>query len=187
MRSVLEPAAASFAPSRQHYESLPTALLQSIFAQLLFKQKMTCEAVCSGWRSVLRCPPYIDSKQPCDPSTAGVWGSLVIVLQYDRPDLTDDPPQIMEVSPYKTRIILCEPDDPFWRPDASFVAWLRLRAALALKLKLDNKAEHAVWAFSDLVLAIRNCCRLRPAKPRLTIVTGTSCFGRCKCCGKCTA
>ena len=178
MRSVLELAATSFAPSRQHYDSLPAALLHSIFAQLRFKQKMTCEAVCSGWRSALRCPPLSDSRHPCDPCTAGVWGTLVICLQYDRPEITDDPPQIIEVSRFKTRIILSGPDDPFWQPDAGFVAWLRLRAALAQKLKLDNKAKHAVWAFSDLVLAIHDSCSFLPAPP-LTLITGNSCLAIC--------
>ena len=185
MRSVLEPAAA---PSRQRYESLPVALLHSIFAQLRFKQKMTCEAVCSGWRSVLRCPPFSDLRQPSDPSAAGVWGSLLICLRYHRLEMSPYPPQVLEESPYKTRIILSGTDDPFWQPDAGFIAWLRLRAALALKIKLDNKAEDSVWAFSDLILAIRDSCRLLPAKPPLSMVTGSrNCFRNCKCRRKCTA
>lgn len=187
MRSFLEPAATSFAPLRQHYESLPTALLQNIFAQLPFKQKMTCEAVCSEWRSVLRCPPNVNPRQPCDPSTAGVWGTLVIRLQYSYPEVTHDPPKVIEMSPYETRIILSGPIDPFEQPDAGFVAWLRLRAARAVQLKLSDKAEKSVWAVSDHILAIHDSCKLLPAKPPLTLITGTSCSRNCKCCSKCTA
>ena len=176
MHSVFEPAVASFAPSRQHYESLPTALLQNIFAQLLFKQKMNCEAVCSGWRSVLRCTPFSASRQPCDTTTAGVWGTLVISLQRRRLKTSYDPPRVLEESPYQTRIILYDPDDPFRQPDAGFVAWLRLRATLASKFVLDNEVENLVWAFSDLILAIHDSCTILPAKTPLTMVTGTSCF-----------
>ena len=184
MRSVLEPAAA---PLRQHYESLPAALLHSIFAQLRFKQKMTCEAVCSGWRSALRCPPLSDSRHPCGPSTADVWGTLVICLQHRRLEVSNDPPHVLEESGCHTRIILSGPNNPFWQPDAGFVAWLRLRAALALRIKLDNKADNSVWAFSDVVLAIHDSCTDLPAKPPLTLVTGINCSRHCKCCGKCTA
>ena len=187
MRSVLEPAAASFAPSRQHYESPPTALLQNILAQLPFKQKMTCEAVCSEWRSVLRCPPFSNPRQPCDSSTAGVWGALVIRLNKSRPDMTYDPPQVKEMSPYETRITLSGPNDPFEQPDADFVAWLRLRAVLALELCLNTRVENSVWALYDHLLAIQDSFQFLPVKPPLTLITGTSDLRHCKRCSKCTA
>ena len=179
MRS-LRPAAVSFPPSKQRYESLPTALLLDIFARLPFKQKMTCEAVCSGWRNVLRCPPFSNPRQPCDPSTAGVWGALVIYLQYCCPGITHHYTLVQEESWDKTNIILPGPSDPFEQPDAGFAAWLRLRAAGALEIKLSDKAEKSAWAFSDLVLAICDSCRFLPAMPPLTVVTGTSCFRHCR-------
>ncbi len=60
---------------------LPTALLQSIFAQVPFNQKMKCEAVCRAWRSVMRCAACTNKCTMTSSSSAGgVWGHLDIYL-----------------------------------------------------------------------------------------------------------
>ena len=54
---------------------LPIALLQPIFAQVLFLQKMKCEAVCRAWRSVLRSADTTTFIS----SAAGVWDTSAII------------------------------------------------------------------------------------------------------------
>jgi len=72
---------------------LPTALLQPILAQVPFKQKMTREAVCRAWRSVLRCAACPDTTTSSS-SAGGVWGHLDIHLDEhaERPDFSKASP-----------------------------------------------------------------------------------------------
>ncbi len=111
------------------FGALPIALLQPILAQVPFKQKMKCEAVCRAWRSVLRCADTTTSTS----SAGGVWGHLDICLDEhaERSNSVKASPFTIRSHGYETSLDISEALDPDMPPEADFIDWLRLRAPAA--------------------------------------------------------
>ena len=150
---------------------LPTALLQPILALVPFKQKMTCEAVCRAWRSVLRGKTCQDTTTSIS-SAGGVWGHLDI--QLDCHALRSN---VSKASPFTihsygascTSISISEALDPDMPPEADFIDWLRLRAPGADKISISNTWAQEGWLFAEVVLAISSSV----SKPPVALTAGS--------------
>ena len=152
---------------------LPTALLQSIFAQVPFNQKMKCEAVCRAWRSVMRCAACTNKCTMTSSSSAGgVWGHLDIQLdcQALRSNVSKASPfTIHSYGAYCTSISISEALDPDMPPEADFIDWLRLRAPGADKISISNTWAQEGWLFAEVVLAISSSV----SKPPVALTAGS--------------
>ncbi len=154
---------------------LPTALLQPILALVPFKQKMTCEAVCRAWRSVLRCRTCQDTTTSIS-SAGGVWGHLDIQLDChaERSNVSKASPfTIHSYRAYCTSVSISEALDPDMAPEADFIAWLRLRAPGADKISITNTSAQEGWLFAEVVLAISSSGRLGVSKPPVALTAGS--------------
>ena len=154
---------------------LPTALLQPTLALVPFEQKMTCEAVCRAWRSVLRCNNICQDTTTSSSSTGGVWGRLDIHL-----DCHTERPIFAKASPFTihtyraccTSVSVSEALDPDMPPEADFIEWLRLRAPGADKIFVTNTSAQEAWLFAEVLLAISGSGRLGVSKPPVALRTG---------------
>ena len=154
---------------------LPIALLQSILAQVPFKQKMKCEAVCRAWRSVLRCAAGLDATTSTS-SAGGVWGHLSIHLERHAGRL-----DVVNASTFTVHshlgdlasLGISEALDPDMPPEADFIRWLRLRAPSADKITLTNTSAQEGWLFAEILLAISSSGKLGVSKPPVALRTGS--------------
>ncbi|DBA93355.1 TPA: hypothetical protein ACH3X2_003632 [Trebouxia sp. C0005] len=154
---------------------LPIALLQLIFAQVMFQQKMKCEAVCRAWRSVLRSAACLDTTTFIS-SAGGVWGHLIIDLDNHAERHNVDKTSPITVRSYgscETSIVISEALDPDMPPEADFVKWLRLRAPAADKITITNTSAHEGWLFAEVLLAVSGCGRLGVSKPPVALIAGS--------------
>ncbi|DBA93353.1 TPA: hypothetical protein ACH3X2_003630 [Trebouxia sp. C0005] len=157
------------------FAMLPIALLQPILAQVPFKQKMKCEAVCRAWRSVLRSPACPDITTFVS-SAGGVWGHLNIYLDkhaerhnvYKTSSFT-----IRNYGSYKTSLGISEALDPDMPPKADFIEWLRSRAPAADEITITNTSEQEGWLFAEILLAISGSGRLGDSKPPVALIAGS--------------
>ena len=152
---------------------LPIALLQSILAQVPFKQKMKCEAVCRAWRSVLRCAAGLDATTSTG-SAGGVWGHLSIHLERHVGRL-----DVVNASTFTIHshlgdlasISIGEALDPDVPPEAEFIKWLRLRAPAADNITVTNTSAQEGWLFAEILLAISGSGRLGVSQPPVALRT----------------
>jgi len=154
---------------------LPIALLQPILAQVAFKQKMRCEAVCRAWRSVLRSAACQDITTSSS-SAGGVWGHLRIHIgkHADRPGvLKASPITIYSYRADDTSLGISEALDPDMRPEADFLGWLQLRAPGADSISITTTSAQEGWLFAGVVLAISGSGRLGVPKTPLALLRGS--------------
>ena len=157
------------------FAMLPIALLQPILAQVPFKQKMKCEAVCRAWRSVLRSAACLDTTTFIS-SAGGVWGHLIIDLDNhaERHNVYKTSPiTVRSYGSCETSIVISEALDPDMPPEADFVKWLRLRAPAADKITITNTSAHEGWLFAEVLLAVSGCGRLGVSKPPVALIAGS--------------